>query len=98
MQRGSQHDKHLDLLIKTGRINFAGRWRNGRRCGLKIHRGNPCGFDSHPAYWNVPYKGVKQQVYPIVGGIWHAKGACFMFSNSKIQRTIQVINQITPGT
>jgi hypothetical protein len=39
-----------------------GRWRKGRRCGLKIRWGNtPCGFESHPPYlvrvsampWNV---------------------------------------------
>ena len=28
-----------------------GRWRKGRRCGLKIRWGNtPCGFESHSPY------------------------------------------------
>jgi hypothetical protein len=28
-----------------------GRWRNGRRCGLKIRWSDtPCGFESHPPY------------------------------------------------
>src|SRR5688572_7660830 len=27
-----------------------GRWRNGRRNGLKIRRGDSCGFESHPTY------------------------------------------------
>jgi hypothetical protein len=32
-----------------------GRWRNGRRCGLKIRWGNtPYGFDSHPPYQTEP--------------------------------------------
>ena len=32
-------------------LSSTGRWRNGRRCGLKIRWGNtPYGFDSHPPY------------------------------------------------
>jgi hypothetical protein len=34
----------------------AGRWRNGRRCGLKIRWGKtPCGFESHPPYQFRPF-------------------------------------------
>lgn len=49
-------------------MDLEGRWRNGRRCGLKIRWSDtPCGFESHP-----PYFGQEASVAGLIDNIWQS--------------------------